>query len=267
MIPVGFLLETQAGVPAGEAWLTADERATLAGLRLPKRRADWRLGRWALKRAVRLALFGSEQALPAEQVEVRVAESGAPSVWVEGAASPCAVSLSHSDGRAFCVVAPAGTAVGCDLERVEPRGAAFVDTFFAEPEQQLVASASAVSVRDRGVTLCWSAKESAAKLLGEGLRLDVRDLVVRLDLRDVTAAGWGLESGRAGQAWARVSVDAPSCPVTGWWRADGLDVLVVMASPAPDAPAALVPGRPEPCARRVAERGDPRMTGLVRRPA
>lgn len=255
MTPVGFLLETQAHVPPGEDWLAAAERQTLAGLRLPKRRADWRLGRWALKRAVRLALYGSDEAIAATRVEVRPAESGAPTVWIDGAPAPCAVSLSHSDGRAFCVVAPAGTAIGCDLERVEPRGAAFVDTFFAESEQALVASAPG-AVRDRSVTLCWSAKESAAKALGEGLRLDVRDLVVHVALHDVEAAGSGLESGHAGRTWARLAVDTPGCPLSGWWRADEIGVLVVLAAPAPDVPTPLAVGRPAPCAPRVALAGD-----------
>ena len=42
-----------ADVPDGDDWLGPDERAVLAGLRFSRRRADWRLGRFAAKRLLR----------------------------------------------------------------------------------------------------------------------------------------------------------------------------------------------------------------------
>jgi len=42
-----WLEQTEEQVPTGNAWLTQGERAHLAALHMPKRRADWRLGRWS----------------------------------------------------------------------------------------------------------------------------------------------------------------------------------------------------------------------------
>ena len=49
-----------------------------------------------------------------------------------------ALSLSHSSGAGLSVVAPAGVAVGCDLETVEPRSPEFLADYFTVEEQTLV---------------------------------------------------------------------------------------------------------------------------------
>ena len=46
-----WLTACAADVPAGDAWLSAAERHVQSGLRIEKRRADWRLGRWTAKQA------------------------------------------------------------------------------------------------------------------------------------------------------------------------------------------------------------------------
>ena len=46
---VYWLEQSAADVPAEDEWLSESERTVLAGLRFPKRRADWRLGRWTAK--------------------------------------------------------------------------------------------------------------------------------------------------------------------------------------------------------------------------
>ena len=46
---VYWLEQSDGDVPVGDGWLSAGERATLDRLRIPKRRADWRLGRWTAK--------------------------------------------------------------------------------------------------------------------------------------------------------------------------------------------------------------------------
>ena len=52
MTAPGWLTSSAAEVSPGDAWLSTRERAVLAGLRLAKRRDDWRLGRWTSKAAV-----------------------------------------------------------------------------------------------------------------------------------------------------------------------------------------------------------------------
>ena len=46
------LKQIQADVPEDNDWLSADERARLNQMRIPKCGADWRLGRWTAKRAL-----------------------------------------------------------------------------------------------------------------------------------------------------------------------------------------------------------------------
>ncbi|HEV2813386.1 MAG TPA: hypothetical protein VGW10_09060 [Solirubrobacteraceae bacterium] len=84
-------------VPAGDGWLGADERAVLATLTGSRRRAEWRLGRWAAKQ-----LLGAG-------AQTLVAADGAP-------VADLPVSISHRRGRALAAVADDGVAVGCDIE-------------------------------------------------------------------------------------------------------------------------------------------------------
>jgi len=207
-VAIGWFEQIESDVPFGDGWLSAGERACLDGLRIPKRRADWRLGRWTAKCAVSLYLKlpGDPKALAA--VEVRPAASGAPQVFLHGKPAPVELSLSHSGGTGFCVVAPPGAEVGCDLERVEPRSPAFLADYFTDEERQLVARTPATK-RDQMLTLLWSAKESALKALHCGLRLDTRSV-------NAIPAGC---SHTEGAEWRRVSVahSGGRC-FCGWWR-------------------------------------------------
>jgi 4'-phosphopantetheinyl transferase len=187
-------------VPAGDSWLSPAEREVQAALRVPKRRADWRLGRFAAKHAVAIRLGGD----PAE-VEVRAASDGAPDAYRNGMLLPVAISISHRDGRAICAVADEDVALGCDLELIESREGVFVADFFTESERHAVAKAKAQE-RDALIALIWSAKESVLKAKREGLRIDTRDIEV--ESPEVPGAGWtpvGLRArdGKAFYGWAR----------------------------------------------------------------
>lgn len=169
---VRWLLQAAADVPTDDGWLAPVERARLAQLRVAKRRADWRLGRWTGKRAAAAAL-----AVAADRIAVIAAAGGAPLVLLDGVPAPLAISLSHAGGRGLCAVAAAGTAVGCDLEVVASRSAAFAGDYFTAAER---AWAGGDPCR---VTLVWCAKEAALKALGEGLREHPRAVEVALDGR------------------------------------------------------------------------------------
>ena len=204
--PPRWLTCSAADVPAGDGWLTPRERAVLAGLRLAPRRDSWRLGRWAAK-----ALCG-----PA--AEVLAAADGAP----ELTGSDRSLSLSHRAGRALAVVGD-GCVVGCDLELLEPRSPGFVTDWLAEEEQAAVAEVRGEALA-LAVNLRWTGKEAAAKVLREGLRLDVRDAVVTP------------EPERPG-GWAPLAVgwrDGPE--LCGWWRREAGFVLAVVTDPATPAP-------------------------------
>jgi 4'-phosphopantetheinyl transferase len=243
---VYWLDQRAAAVPDDDEWLTAAERRTLADLRVRKRRDDWRLGRWAAKRAVcaywqtvvagegtagTLIATATEVRYPTEgRIEIRTAVSGAPEAFIDGRPGPVVISISHTADTALCAVAPAGVVLGCDVERIEPRTAAFVRDYFTAAECAMVGAASA-SERDHLVALVWSAKESVLKALREGLRSDTRDVEAAVHGRRFSV----------NPDWQPVGVrHLPSRhDFGGWWRAAGGTVMTLVAAPPPERPIRL----------------------------
>lgn len=212
-------------VPDDDRWLSAGEAAHLARLVIPKRHADWRLGRWTAKCAVAACLKASPQDFA--EIEVRAASSGAPEVFVAGTPAPFTISLSHREDEAICAITRGDVALGCDLELIEPRDDAFVGDYFTEAEQ-----ASIGGVRDEYrselIALFWSAKESALKALKSGLRRNTRSLQVAPSFVP-EHHGW---------CWLRVDTDEQR-GFEGWWRRSGNYVQTMVAHPAPAPPIEL----------------------------
>jgi 4'-phosphopantetheinyl transferase len=222
-VHVYWLEQSDGDVPSGDEWLSATERARLDGLHIPKRHADWRLGRWTAKCAVSAYLNLARDSAALAAVELRPAPSGAPLVFIHGRPAPVALSLSHSHGTGLCVVAAPRAEVGCDLETVEPRSPAFLADYFTDEERNLVAR-TPPAMRDRVLTLLWSAKESALKALGYGLRLDTRSV-------NAAPAGF-LQTG--GEEWRQVSVaHIGGRTFRGWWRVSRDLVYTVVADQPP----------------------------------
>jgi 4'-phosphopantetheinyl transferase len=224
-VAVHWLQQAAADVPAADDWLAPAELARQAALRAPGRRADWRLGRWTAKRALAVRLTADAPPPAAAAVEIRNAPDGAPEVLVGGRPAPLAISLSHRAGLAVCMVAPAGTALGCDLELVEPHSDVFVADYLTAPERAAVQAATATD-RTLLVSLLWSAKESALKALRAGLRLDTRWVAVD----PPPPAGPG--------RWHPLTVRHPATGrvFPGWWRHDAGRVLTMVATPPPSPP-------------------------------
>ena len=224
-----YWLEQQAGdVPTGNFWLSANESACLGRLHVPKRRADWRLGRWTAKCAVSacLGLPGDEAAMA--NIEVRPKPSGAPEAFFDGRPAGIAISLSHTQGTGLCAISAARAAVGCDLETVEARSPAFLADYFTHEERTAVAAAS-LALRDLLITVLWSAKESALKAVGCGLREDTRAVYAVPD---------GVEP--ADGEWRPLAVRRiGGAGFSGWWRCSGGIVRTVVAEPPPHLPIAL----------------------------
>jgi 4'-phosphopantetheinyl transferase len=223
MTSPGWLTRSLADVPTDDGWLGAREVEVLAGLRFEKRRADWRLGRFASKAAVAIRL-----GVPPGRVEIAAAPDGAPEAWLDGRRAPASLSLSHRAGRALAVVGEADTALGCDLELVEPRSQAFLNDWLAPSERGLPAAAGAR--RDIVANLLWTAKEAAAKARREGLRLDVRQAVAELEGLSSTTPDWR----RLAVVWGDGAGRA-----AGWWRAEPGWVMAIVGEPAPGPPRAL----------------------------
>lgn len=217
---VYWLIRTIADVPEDDRWLTEGERLTLSRLRFPKRRAEWRLGRWTAKRLILDYLRKSTEKIPSE-VEIRAAADGAPEVFFDGYPAKLTISISHREEVGFSVLSPAGINTGCDLELIEPRSEAFIKDYFTEAEQERIAKA-APGDKDRLAVLTWSAKESALKALREGLRRDTRSVEVLSVLN------------RESEDWAAFTVQ---CRETnrkfyGWWR-QLKDYILTMAADLP----------------------------------
>ncbi len=218
----------EEALPAEEQWLAPGEAAILAGLRYTKRRTEFLLRRLVTKHAVASVTGRPTDPATLAGIEVRNAPSGAPYVCVDGAPIEVGVSISDRAGWAVCVTSPNGqSAVGCDLELVEPRSPGFVCDFLTPTEQRLVGSCVAGDERDAVINLIWSAKESALKVLGTGLRRDTRTL-------EVTPVAPG------GDGWVALTVQAVEGTVfPGWWRREGRFLLTVATRFAVPPPAVL----------------------------
>ncbi len=211
-------------IPRTDNWLAPAEVGRLLAIRFTKRRTEYLLRRWVCKQAVAVAT-GLPVDLPSlARIEVANRPSGAPYVHVDGAPLGLDVSITDRAGWAVCLVGEGLNRVGCDLEIVEPRSAAFVADFLTPDEQTYVASRRQTD-RDAAANLIWSAKESALKVLQTGLRRDTRTVEALLGGAQAAGAGAEAEAG-----WARLNVrTAEGDVLPGWWRRDG-DFLVTVSS-------------------------------------
>jgi len=261
---VYWLEQTEADVPAQNDWLSASEAVCLDAMRFPKRRADWRLGRWTAKCALSAYLSVPAALEGFREMEIRAAPDGAPEAFVGGEPAAVTISLSHRSGAAICAVAAADTYLGCDLEIVETRSPAFVADYFTAHEQARIAQASSED-RDRLVTLFWSAKESALKALRAGLRLDTRSVIVNSVVPSFGHNGWSPLSVRyVGRRLPEDRLSQDSLAEDrhheglyfgdhvfhGWWQEENDIVRTLVSAPPSDSPLPLeVPehGVDRPC--------------------
>jgi len=213
-------------LPSDDQWLDSHERQVQDGLHFRKRRCEWRLGRWTAKLAVAEFLGMATDDASLKVVGIRAASDGSPGVLLPSASLPVSLSLSHRDGISLCAVSGA-SALGCDLEVIEPHSRAFISDYFTAEEQHEIARVPETEARLL-VTLFWSAKESALKALHTGLRLDTRSVSVRLP--EWSAAG----------AWSPLEVRYRNARVFhGWWQHSEPFVRTILADPPPEPPIRL----------------------------
>lgn len=224
---VHWLEQSEANVPPEDDWLSTAERERLARLRIPKRRNDWRLGRWTAKQTAAAWLGLPVSPLVLAQIAVVAAPDGAPEVFLGHRPAALSLSLSHRAGTALCAVAPTGS-LGCDLEIMEARSDAFVADYLTEEEQARQARADAEE-RERLLAILWSAKESALKALRVGLRMDTREIAVVFPAGAPDVSGWGALEVRA----------RDGKKFQGWWQESGDFVRTVVAETMPQPPIRL----------------------------
>ena len=107
-------------------------------------------------------------------------------------------------------------------ERIEPRSAAFISSYFTLQESTAL-EAIDKSSRNLLANLIWSAKESALKALRHGLRVDTRSMEVVADRQP-------------GKPWSRLQVTAEgtSAPLAGSWTHLHDFVVTIVSRPKPE---------------------------------
>jgi len=203
-----WLIVAAQDVPSDDDWLGERERWALERLTFRRRRAEWRVGRWAAKQTlVTSGLAPAETRL--DDLEVLAAADGAPGAWIGGRRLDAALSISHRDGAAAALVCGPDRIAGCDLELIEPRSPSFASDWFTGGEMASLEGLVGPG-RDRLVTMIWSAKESALKAVHQGLRLDTREVEIT--------------SGRERpdrEGWMPFVASIQGRDLSGWWRDEG----------------------------------------------
>lgn len=206
-----WMEQSTSDVPTYDDWLSPREKEKLATFKFANRRADWRLGRWTAKRAVATFL----EVADLQKIEIIASPNGAPAVFLSGVMAKIAISISHRKGTGACAIAERGS-LGCDLELVEERSEAFIRDYFTV-EEKLALSYSEDQAKMAAVI--WSAKESALKALGEGLRMDTRSV-------EVTQVVDG------GRGWGPLRVKCDTGELfEGWWRHEQGIVRTLVSQP------------------------------------
>ena len=227
-MPVYWLTQAAADVPLTNDWLCDEEIVCMNAFRFAKRRSDWRLGRWTAKQAIAACLHWPAFRRLLSEIEIRSTPSGAPEAVLPGLTTPLSFSISHRAGKAMCAVSSVRMRLGCDLEIVEERDQAFVTDYFTSEEHNLIAQMDCDD-RPTLLALLWSAKESALKALGQGLRLDTRSVTVNPMEGEPDISGW-----------SPLRVHCLDSQIFhGWWRNRDGFVYTVVSDPAPECPIAL----------------------------
>jgi 4'-phosphopantetheinyl transferase len=201
--------------------LNAAEETQFNLLKTSKRRRDWLLGRWTVKHLVRACLEQDRYLrLPLNAIAIYNDMDGSPHVMAGCGASTAewAVSISHSNGHAFCAATPRLIGLGADIECIGSREWSFVEDFFTPDEITRVGRAP-LDRRATIVTAIWSAKEAALKALHLGLTIDTRRISCTID-----------PGVSPPNQWLEFTMQCTlGCQATlrGWWRVWNEHVLVI----------------------------------------
>jgi 4'-phosphopantetheinyl transferase len=147
-------------VPAPKTFLSPRELEKLASFKIEKRRRDWLGGRYAAKTLLR-DRAAAGKALG--EIEITYDACGRP----EWAGKP--LSISHSGPYCAAACGPeAMKFLGMDIEKAEPRAAAWYADYFHKSELP--------SPDMNQATRLWTIKEALLKALGLGLKADPLDI-------------------------------------------------------------------------------------------
>lgn len=141
--------------------LGPQERAVLDEMPWPLRRGEWLAGRRAAKRVLEAA-FGWAP----ERTQILPLESGAPSVWVDGALNADVVlNLSHTKSWAAAAVSTGRVGIDVCDDRDGPRLARIAERVLNPGEAE---SSGALQSPQQGAAV-WALKEAGLKLFIGGV--------------------------------------------------------------------------------------------------
>lgn len=216
-------------------WLSSEEGDYWATLKTEKRRRDWALGRRTGKRLVIEFLKERTGRLFADdQVVIMPHGDGWPLVAIPALnekSPPITLSISHSHEYVFCAVMEGPEKpLGVDIEKIEPRTAAFIEDYFTLAEQTFLNSVTTTSVAttqlDTTVNTIWSGKEAALKAIRRGLAEDTRTVssLPHPSLTDET------EWLPMRIVWNNIRHERPKPELGGLWRTiDGFVLTIAYA--------------------------------------
>jgi 4'-phosphopantetheinyl transferase len=157
-------------------WLSAEDASIAAGMRSPRRRAQFAAGRWLLRHAAARVFGEGGYTLRTVAGRPLVAASDG---W------PAAASVAHSAGMVLCAAARV-PALGVDVERIRPRrGWPALSALVLHPRERAGLDEAVEAVRWIRFYRAWTYKEALAKALGIGVfslsleRIHVGDGVLR----------------------------------------------------------------------------------------
>jgi phosphopantetheinyl transferase len=149
-----------------------------------QRQAEWLLGRFAAKDAVRSMLRKYHGlVIPPADIEIVKDEHGRPEpcgYWLNQIGYTPALSTSHSSRFAIAIAGRCDSHqhLGVDVQQIEPRSVDFEEVAFTSEERGLLAGLDD-DARQEWLTRFWCAKEAVGKAVGRGLIHGPRSVIVR----------------------------------------------------------------------------------------
>ncbi len=152
------------------SFLSEAERERLRQFSGEPRPLGFLRGRWAAKQALVHGFGGLHR-----QWSIANGVFGQPVAQFEaGVKAPVAVSISHSSVAALALAVPAGCPAAVDCEVVSAQNLGAIRSQMGEDD--LTAAARCGLPEIEALTMLWSLKESACKVLGAGLSADFKVL-------------------------------------------------------------------------------------------
>jgi 4'-phosphopantetheinyl transferase len=162
-------------MPESINWLSEDEFLQFQGFRFQKRRDDWLLGRWTVKRLIQSINFEVKD-LSSNRISIKNEASGAPYALIDGDRMKNSLSLSHRENLGVSAICKnPDVLIGIDLEEIESKSHGFIEDYFTSHESNMI---FALPAKEQSLisSLFWSGREAIMKAMQTGLRIDTREI-------------------------------------------------------------------------------------------